>query len=43
MEGNFGGRKIGKFAAKTYLVEENLANFVHSQTKNYENYRRYPV
>ena len=31
--------KFGKFTAKTYLVKENLAKFVHSQTKNYaENY-----
>ena len=33
MEGNF-----GEFTVKTYLVDENLANFVHSQIKNYENY-----
>ena len=27
-----------KFTAKTYLAEENLANFVHSQTKNHVNF-----
>ena len=30
--------KVAEFIAKTYLVEENLTNFLHYQTKNYENY-----
>ena len=30
--------KFGELIAKTYLAKENLANFVHSQIKNYENY-----
>ena len=38
MEETLAVGKLGKFTTKTYLVEENLANFVHSQTKNYENY-----
>ena len=29
---------IGFSKIKTYLVEENMANFVHSQSKNYENF-----
>ena len=29
--------KFGKSTTKTYLAKENLANSVHSQTKNYEN------
>ena len=35
MEGNLAVGKFGKFIAK-HMAEENLVNFVHSQTKNYE-------
>ena len=29
--------KFAEFTAKTYSAKENLVNFAHSQTKNYEN------
>ena len=38
MEGTLKVGKFGEFTAKTYLAEENLVNFVHSQTKSYENF-----
>ena len=31
-------KKLANLLQKHYLAEENLANVVHSQTKNYENY-----
>ena len=30
--------KFGEVTPKTYLEDESLTNFVHFQTKNYENY-----